>query len=97
VQNFDHCNPTKVIFGRDTIGRIGSEIKAHGLKKVILIAGAGSIKSNSVYDQIVQSLQGAGIEWVEAWGVQANPVLSKVREMIALAKGSEVEGVLAVG
>lgn len=97
MQNFDFCNPTKVLFGKNTIGRIGSEIKAHGVKKVLLIAGEGSIKANGVYDQIVQSLKETGIEWTEAWGVQANPLLSKVREMTALALKSGVDGVLAVG
>lgn len=97
MQKFDYCNPTKIIFGKGTIGRIGSEIKAFGPKKVLLIAGGGSIKANGVYDQIVRSLQESGIEWVEAWGVQANPVLSKVREMIAQASRSGVDGILAVG
>ena len=97
MRDFEYHNPTKIVFGKNTIDRIGNEIKGFGIKKVLLIAGGGSIKTNSVYDQVVRSLGNAKIEWVEAWGVQANPMLSKVREMITLAKRSGVEGILAVG
>jgi alcohol dehydrogenase YqhD (iron-dependent ADH family) len=97
MHNFDFLNPTKLIFGKDTIGRIGEEIKSGGARKVLLIAGGGSIKKNGVYDQTVASLKDIGIEWVETWGVKPNPVLSKVREMIDLAKKEKVDAILAVG
>ena len=97
MKNFEYYNPTKIVFGKNTIDRIGNEIKGFGLRKVLLIAGGGSIKTNGVYDQVVRSLDRTEIERVEAWDVQANPMLSKVREMITLAKKSGVEGILAVG
>jgi alcohol dehydrogenase YqhD (iron-dependent ADH family) len=97
MHNFDFLNPTKLIFGKDTIGRIGEEIRSGGVGKVLLVAGGGSIKKNGVYDQTVVSLRGAGVEWVEAWGVRPNPVLSKVREMIDFAKKEKVDAILAVG
>lgn len=97
MQNFDFHNPTKMIFGRDTVGRIGEEIRQGGCGKVILIAGGGSIRKNGVYDTVAESLQKAGISWTEAWGVKPNPVLSRVREMIRQAKDEKVEAVFAVG
>ena len=54
--NFDFKNPTKLIFGRDTIQRISQEIP-HG-SKVLLLYGAGSIKQNGVYDEVVNALSG---------------------------------------
>ncbi len=62
-----------------------------------MIAGGGSIKANGVYEQVTDSLQKAGIVISESWGVQANPRLDKVRELIALARELQVDAILAVG
>lgn len=97
MQNFDFANPTKLIFGRGTIARIGEEIQAGGYRKVLLIAGGGSIKTNGVYEQVTASLKKSNIEWIEAWGVRPNPVLSTVREMTKTAIASDVDALLAVG
>lgn len=90
-------NPTRVFFGSGKISVLGTELQKRGAKKVLLIAGGGSIRNNGVYDQVVESLKEAGINWIEAWGVQANPTLEKVREIIALAHREQVDSVLAVG
>ncbi len=97
MENFIFHNPTKIIFGENTIPKIGEEIKKHGLKKVLFLYGRGSIKRNGVYDQVVESLRKNGIEWVEVSGVKPNPVLSKVYEAIEKARKENVEGILAVG
>ncbi|MCW5965265.1 MAG: iron-containing alcohol dehydrogenase [Bryobacterales bacterium] len=97
MNNFSFHNPTQILFGKGTIPQIGEEIARRGEKKVLLLAGSGSIKQNGVYDQTVQSLEAAGIARVECWGVQANPVLSKVREAIDLCRAEGVDAVLAVG
>jgi len=95
--NFTFYTPTRVLFGVGRIKEIGSEIKKSNVKKVLLVAGGGSIKKNGVYDSVIASLQEQGIDWVELWGVVPNPVLSKVMEGISLAKESGVDGVIAVG
>jgi alcohol dehydrogenase YqhD (iron-dependent ADH family) len=97
MENFTFYNPTRIIFGKDTVGQIGGVIKEAGLRRVLLVAGGGSIQKNGVYDSVSRSLKGAGLDWTEAWGVRPNPVLSKVREIIELAKKEQVEAVLAVG
>jgi len=97
MENFTFHNPTKIIFGKNTIPRVGEEIKEYGLKKVLFLYGRGSIKRNGVYDQVVESLKKNGIEWIEVSGVKPNPVLSKVHEAIEKAREANVEGILAVG
>jgi alcohol dehydrogenase YqhD (iron-dependent ADH family) len=67
------------------------------IKKVLLLAGGGSIKKNGVYEKVVRSLIENSIEKVEVWGVRPNPVLSKVREAIEVARNEKVEAILAVG
>ncbi len=97
MKDFIFNNPTKVIFGRGKIAGIGRELKGDGVKKVLMVAGGGSIKRNGVYEQTVESLKSNGIEWVELWGITPNPRLSKVHEGIKLAREEECEAVLAVG
>ncbi|HQP26541.1 MAG TPA: iron-containing alcohol dehydrogenase, partial [Candidatus Syntrophosphaera sp.] len=90
-------NPTRVHFGVGTIERIGPELQSAGVRKCLLAAGGGSIRANGVYEQVSKSLRGNQIDWTEAWGVQANPTLEKVYELIALAKTEQVDAILAVG
>jgi len=97
MQSFDWLNPTKLIFGKDTINRIGEEIKTQNVSKVLLIAGCGSIKTNGTYETVINSLGRIGIEWFELWSVKPNPVLSKVNEAIEIIRKNDIQAVLAVG
>lgn len=96
MQNFVFENPTKIIFGKGQIAKIGREVGKFG-KKVLMIYGQGSIKRNGVYDQVVASIGEAGLELVEFSGVRSNPVLSCALEGIEVAKKEKVDVVLAVG
>lgn len=97
MKNFNFYNPTKIVFGKDTIQNIGIEIKSRNISKVLLVYGKGSIFKNGVYDSVVKSLKENGVQFIELGGVKPNPVLSKVLEAIELAKNEKVEAVLAVG
>lgn len=97
MKNFCFYNPTKIVFGKDKVKEIGKEIRANNHKKVLLLAGKGSIKANGVYDQIIASLKEKQIEAVEVWGVQVNPTLEKVTEAIEIARKNGVDAILAVG
>jgi alcohol dehydrogenase YqhD (iron-dependent ADH family) len=96
MKNFVFHNPTKILFGRDTIPSIGSETAAHG-KTALMVFGGGSIKKNTIYDQVTASLTEAGVTIVEHGGVQSNPVLSHVHLGIKLAKENSVDVIVAVG
>ncbi|HOA16343.1 MAG TPA: iron-containing alcohol dehydrogenase [Fervidobacterium sp.] len=97
MENFVFHNPTKLVFGKDTVEKIGEELRKNGIKKVLMIYGGGSIKKNGVYEKVVRSLHDNGITKVELSGIRPNPVLSKVHEAIAVAKKEQVEAILAVG
>jgi alcohol dehydrogenase YqhD (iron-dependent ADH family) len=96
MQNFVFHNPTKIIFGRDTIDQIGPETAALG-KKALLVYGRGSIKKTGLLDQVLTSLDQAGITVIEHGGVRSNPVLSHVRVGIARAKETGCTVIVAVG
>lgn len=97
MQNFIFHNPTKIIFGKNTINAIGKEVKKSAAKKVLLLAGSGSIKNNSVYEQITASLKSSGIEWFELWGVKANPTLEHAQRAISIIKEIGIDAIVAAG
>ncbi|TFG37267.1 MAG: iron-containing alcohol dehydrogenase, partial [Desulfobacterales bacterium] len=73
MQNFVLHNPTKIIFGTDTVKEIGGETAAFG-RKILLVYGKSSIKRNGIYDQVVASLSAAGLDIIEHDGVVSNPL-----------------------
>ncbi|MEI6530765.1 MAG: iron-containing alcohol dehydrogenase [bacterium] len=97
MENFIFENPTRLVFGRNTIETVGSEIGAKGCRNLLLVAGGGSIRSNGVYERATASLVSAGIQWNELWGVQPNPTLDKAREGVSEARKRKADGVLAIG
>lgn len=96
MQNFVFHNPTKIIFGRNTIPSIGPETAAWG-RRCLLLYGSGSIRQNGVYDVVISSLRDAGLEVVEHGGVRSNPLLSHVREGIAKVRSHGIDVIAAVG
>ncbi|MDR1558744.1 MAG: iron-containing alcohol dehydrogenase [Clostridiales bacterium] len=96
MENFSFLNPTRIIFGRGTQSEAGAYAAKYG-KKVLLHYGGGSIKRSGLYDQVVQSLSDAGLEFVELGGVQPNPRLTLAKKGIELARAEGVDFILAVG
>ncbi|MBV5318159.1 MAG: iron-containing alcohol dehydrogenase [Desulfobulbaceae bacterium] len=96
MHNFVFHNPTKILFGRNTIDALGPESRAWG-QRGLLVYGRHSIKDNGLYAQVTAGLQAAGLEIAELGGVRSNPLLSQVREGIRLAKEHQTEVIIAVG
>jgi hypothetical protein len=95
--NFDFCNPTRVIFGKDTVEKLGPVMKEFGGSKILLHYGGGSIKASGLYDAVKKSLASSGIEIVELGGVVPNPRLSLVYEGIKICREKKLDFILAVG
>ncbi len=96
MQNFVFENPTKIIFGKGSIAKIGTEVKRFG-SRALMVYGMGSVRTSGVYEQVLNSLKEAGVEFVELPGVKSNPMLSKAKEGIELARSKKADVVLAVG
>ena len=96
MDNFEFCNPTKIVFGRGSEEKVGAEAAVYS-KKVLLHFGGSSIKSSGLYDRVTASLKAAGVEWVELSGVKPNPRLSLVYEGVKLCKEHKLGLILAVG
>ncbi|MFA0154776.1 iron-containing alcohol dehydrogenase [Vibrio sp. 10N.261.46.A3] len=90
---FTYVNPTVIHFGQGQINAISQAVDTS--KKVLVIYGGGSIKSNGVYDQVVESLKDHS--WIEFSGVEANPTKETLDKAVALVKEENVEFIIAVG
>ncbi len=96
MKNFVMENLTKIIFGRDTIGQIGTEARAFG-QTALLVTGRGSLRASGIHAQICEALKESGINIIEHGGVKSNPILSHVRQGITLCKAHGVELIVAAG
>ncbi len=96
MDNFVFQNTTQIVFGKNTEQEVGEYTSKYG-KKVLLHYGGGSIKKYGTYNKVVESLEKAGIEYVELGGVKPNPRVDLVREGIKLVEKENVDFILAVG
>lgn len=97
MKNFNFYAPTQVVFGANTERKTGRLVKQYGGHKVLVHYGGQSAIRSGLLDQVCQSLESEGIEYVKLGGVVPNPRLSKVYEGIELCRKEQVDFILAVG
>ena len=97
MENFTFFNPTRIEFGTGKEQLIGQHLAEHGIKKVLLCYGSERIKREGLFYVVSKSLAEQGIAFVVCGGIVSNPVISKVREGIALARQYQVDAILSVG
>ncbi|PSV32008.1 MULTISPECIES: iron-containing alcohol dehydrogenase [unclassified Photobacterium] len=93
MDKFTYQNPTSIHFGQGQIAAISQAIPKD--KKVLVIYGGGSIKSNGVYDQVTAALD--GFNWGEFSGVEPNPQYDTLMKAVELVKTESYDYLLAVG
>ena len=93
MNNFEFKNPTKIIFGKDTIKNIENEIPKNA--KVLLLYGGGSIKKNGIYDQVTTAL--VNVDFIEFGGIPANPEYAILLKALQVIKDENITYLLAVG
>ena len=97
MKDFNFYAPTRVVFGRESEAKLPELIKQYGGTKVLIHYGGGSARRYGLLDKVEQMLHEADIDFVELGGVVPNPLLSKVKEGIALCRREGVDFILAVG
>ena len=97
MYKFSFQNPTRIEFGVDKEKNMGAYMQEFGAKKALVVYGSDRIKKSGLFDDVANSLREHNIEIVEIGGVKSNPILSKVREGITLAKQHGVDSVLSIG
>jgi len=97
MESFTFFNPTTIEFGAGKEQSIGQHLSEHGIKRVLLCYGSDRIKRDGLFDLVAKQLAERGIDLVECGGIVSNPVISKVREGVVLARQHQVDAILSVG
>lgn len=93
ISNFTFNNPTKILFGKDRIKDIDSEIPNDA--KVLILYGGGSVKKNGSYERAVQAL--GNREWGEFSGIEANPTFETLMKAVEKVRQEKYTYLLAIG
>ena len=93
MKNFTFYNPTKIVFGKETISELENLLPVN--KKILLIYGGGSIKSNGVYEQVINAIKNFSV--LEFTGIESNPTYETCNKAVELVKKENIEFILAVG
>lgn len=91
--NFTLYNPTKIIFGKDTIKDIAKEIPEDA--KIMITYGGGSVKRNGVLDEVKAALSQHPID--EFPGIEPNPTYETLMKCVEKVRSKKNDFLLAVG
>lgn len=97
MHNFTHKSPTEIVFGVDAVDQVARQVKKHGGTRVLVIYGGGSVVRSGLLGKVTGQLEEAGIYYRLFGGIQPNPLVSKVREGVAVALEMKADMMLAVG
>lgn len=90
---FELYNPTKLIFGEQSILKLSKELPVNS--KILITYGGGSIKNNGIYNQVMNQLE--GFTFFEFGGIEANPTYETLMKAVEIIKKEEITFLLAVG
>ena len=97
MNSFTYFSPTKVVFGMDTAGQIGGEVRAFGGANALLFYGGSSAEKSGVLGVVKESLSAEKIRYTCIGGVQPNPVVGFVQEIVDNFRDKGINFVLGVG
>lgn len=97
MNNFTFYSPTEFVFGKGTEEQTGVLCRRYGATRVMIVYGGGSVVRSGLLDRVKASLNAEGIVYCELSGVQPNPIDTKVREGLELARGFQPDFLLPVG
>jgi NADP-dependent alcohol dehydrogenase len=94
--NFEIITPTRIVFGKDQLGRLPELLGTIAPnRKVMLAYGGGSIRKNGMLDALVHAL--ADFHVVEFSGIEPNPEFQTLMKGVDLFKEEQLDCILAVG
>ena len=96
MQNFELYNPVRVIFGAGESKNIAKYTKSLG-KRALLVSYENPTFLEGVLSDVRSSLIESGIDVVEFYRIQANPILAHVREAIEICKNEGIDFCIGVG
>lgn len=93
VQNFEFCNPTRIVFGKETIQRLNDLIPQDA--KVLIIIGGGSVRKNGTLSEVEAALGKRHFDVFE--GIEANPTFETSMKAVEKIRKENFDFLLGVG
>lgn len=93
---FEFCNPTKIVFGRGVLDRLGKETAPIG-RRALVVIGRGSVRRHGTLDRALRSLRETSVETHVFEGIEPNPRLPTVVRGGQAAREFGADVVVAVG
>lgn len=94
--NFEYYNPTQVVFGMGTVQEVGRLTAQYGQRALIISYNDISFYG-TLFDEIHESLDRAGIVYEDVLMVQANPTISQAKDGIAKVREFGAQVLIGVG
>jgi alcohol dehydrogenase YqhD (iron-dependent ADH family) len=96
MQNFEFEFPTKLIFGKGSVDKVGKEITKYGVKKILIVDDGGDYLKG-LLGKVKSLLETEGLTVLELSGVVPNPHYTLIQKGVELCKKEKVDFVLAIG
>ncbi|PWQ93561.1 iron-containing alcohol dehydrogenase [Leucothrix arctica] len=93
MNNFDFCNPTRIIFGRETVSQLNDVVPADA--KVMILFGGSSAEKTGTLDEVRASLGDRAVS--EFGGIEPNPTYETLMKAVELIRSKDIDYLLAVG
>ncbi|HAY08962.1 MAG TPA: NADH-dependent alcohol dehydrogenase, partial [Thauera sp.] len=91
--NFDYYNPTRIVFGKDSIAHIDELVPADA--RVLVLYGGGSAERNGTLAEVEAAL---GARTVQRFGgIEPNPSYETLMAAVEQVRRDKLDFLLAVG
>lgn len=91
--NFDFYNPTRIVFGKETVAKIDGLIPENA--RVLVLYGGTSAERTGTLAEVRQALGQRTV--YEFGGIEPNPTFETLSEAVALVRAKNIDFLLAVG
>jgi NADP-dependent alcohol dehydrogenase len=91
--DFQHYNPTRIVFGKTSIAELRELVPAHC--PVLVTYGGGSIMRNGVYEQIEAALDEHNV--TAFGGIEPNPTYETCMRAVEQCRSEEIGFIVAAG
>lgn len=93
MKNFTFHNPTKIVFGTETITQLDKLIPPQA--RVLILFGGNSARKNGTLDEVKAALGGRVVQ--EFGGIEANPTYETLMRAVEQVRKEKLDFLLAVG
>lgn len=93
MNNFEHYNPTRIVFGEGSIARLAELVPADA--RVLVLYGGGSAERNGTLAEVEAALGGRAVQ--HFGGIEPNPTYETLMKAVELIRREQLDFLLAVG